>query len=92
MAETGRMIGTTLGPHRIDAELGTGAMGSVYLAEVVGDAAAVPRGERVALKVIHLHLLSKPGFFKRFLREAEAGKRVEHENVVRTHDVDALEV
>ncbi|MHC4452937.1 MAG: serine/threonine protein kinase, partial [Planctomycetota bacterium] len=33
-----------------------------------------------------------PGFFKRFLREAELGKQVNHENVVRTLDVDATMV
>jgi tetratricopeptide (TPR) repeat protein len=64
-------------------------MGSVYLAEVVEATPLLGAGERVALKIVHPHLLATPGFFKRFLQEAEVGKRIEHENVVRTYDVDA---
>ncbi|MFQ5844413.1 MAG: serine/threonine-protein kinase PknK, partial [Planctomycetota bacterium] len=84
------MIGKTLGSYRLLSELGTGAMGTVYVAEVVGRAAGLEPGRRVALKIIHPHLLATPGYFKRFLLEAEVGKQVTHENVVRTHDVDAL--
>ena len=29
---------------------------------------------------------SRPGFFKRFLREAQVGQEVQHENVVRTYE------
>jgi tetratricopeptide (TPR) repeat protein len=57
-------------------------MGKVYRA-------TGPEGP-VALKIVHPHLLETPGFFKRFLREAEIGRRVEHANVVRTLDCDAL--
>ena len=58
------MEGTSLGPYLIEEELGSGGMGSVWLATSAEDAAAVPWGERVALKVIHPHLLSRPGMFK----------------------------
>jgi len=78
-----------IGAYTIVSELGSGGMGKVYLAEATSE-----EGERtrVALKVVHTHLLETPGFFKRFLREADIGKKVEHENVVRTLDVDALKV
>ena len=76
------MIDTQLGPYTIEAVLGSGGMGKVYRA-------TGPEG-RVALKIVHPHLLETPGFFKRFLREAEIGKKVRHENVVRTIDVDAI--
>jgi len=76
------MIGQQLGAYTIQSELGSGGMGNVYLA--LGES-----GE-VAIKVVHPHLLETPGFFKRFMQEAELGKRVRHENVVRTFDVDAL--
>ena len=76
------VIGETLGPYSIDAELGTGGMGTVYRA-------SGPDGI-VAIKTIHPHLLDAPGYFKRFLREAEIGRTVDHENVVRTLDVDAV--
>ena len=84
------MINSQLGPYRIHSDLGSGGMGMVYLAEAVEAAAGLEPGTRIALKVVHPHLLETPGFFKRFMQEAELGKRVRHENVVRTFDVDAL--
>ena len=77
------MEGAQIGPYRVLGDLGSGGMGKVYLAEVAGQAPGVDDGCRVALKVIHPHLLEAPGFFKRFLREAEIGKSVEQDNVVR---------
>jgi predicted ATPase len=65
-------------------------MGKVYAATVTGRCPGLAEGARVALKVVHPHLLETPGFFKRFLREAEIGKSVVHENVVRTYDADAI--
>jgi len=82
--------GKELGPYRILSELGSGGMGKVYLAEAVEAAASLEPGQRIALKVVHPHLLETPGFFKRFMQEAEVGKKVRHSNVVRTFDVDAI--
>ncbi|MHC4862113.1 MAG: serine/threonine-protein kinase, partial [Planctomycetota bacterium] len=73
-----------MGSYRLVERLGTGGMGTVYLAEDGAD--------RVALKVLHPHLLQRRGFFERFLREADAGARVDHENVVRTLGSDLLVV
>jgi len=84
--------GKELGPYRVLSELGSGGMGTVHAAEVAEVVAGLEVGQRVAVKVIHPHLLSTPGFFKRFLREAELGRKVVHENVVRTFDVDATEL
>ena len=78
----GREIPETIGEYRIVRELGAGGMGTVYLAQA-GD-------RRVALKVIHSHLLSRPGFFRRFLREADVGRQVRHDNVVRVLGADAV--
>ncbi|MHC4222456.1 MAG: serine/threonine protein kinase, partial [Planctomycetota bacterium] len=82
--------GKRLGSYTLLSELGSGGMGTVHLAEVTDPVAGLESGQKVALKVIHPHLLSSPGFFKRFLREGELGRKVVHENVVRTFDVDAL--
>jgi tetratricopeptide (TPR) repeat protein len=41
---------------------------------------------RVAVKVLHPHLCERAGFVRRFRREADLGRRVRHENVVRTLD------
>ena len=50
------MQGERLGPYQILRELGSGAMGTVYEAH---DA----NGVRVALKVVHPHLLASLQFF-----------------------------
>lgn len=69
-----------IGPYRILRRLGSGAMGTVY--------AATDGDDTVALKVIHPHLIERKGFFRRFQREAMAGGRVDHPNVVRTLECD----
>ncbi|MHC4974815.1 MAG: tetratricopeptide repeat protein [Planctomycetota bacterium] len=86
------MEGTAIGPYRLLAELGSGGMGTVHAAEVAEAVPGLEMGQKVAVKVIHPHLLATPGFFRRFLREAELGRKVVHENVVRTFDVDAVQV
>src|SRR5262245_11996746 len=87
------MEGRVLGPYRLVAPLGTGGMGTVWRAVVEGDAAApgLEKGQVVAVKLIHPHLLTKSGFFERFRREARLGREVRHENVVRTYDADAAD-
>lgn len=70
------MIGERLGEFSVDRELGSGGMGRVF-------AATGPEGV-VALKVVHPHLLETEDSLQRFLREAEIGQAVAHENVVRT--------
>jgi serine/threonine protein kinase/tetratricopeptide (TPR) repeat protein len=84
--------GKQLGSYTLISELGSGGMGTVHLAEVTEAAAGLEPGQKVAVKIVHPHLLSSPGFFKRFMREADLGRRVVHENVVRTFDVDATEL
>ncbi|MCG3133352.1 MAG: Serine/threonine-protein kinase PknD [Planctomycetes bacterium] len=57
-------------------------MGKVY-------AATAPDGTRVAVKVVHPHLVEQPGARERFLREALSGLSIASPNVVRT--IECLE-
>ena len=70
--------------YALEELLGEGGMGAVFRAR--NTTIDMP----VALKLIHPHLLRAPGFFKRFLREAQLGRSVVHDNVVRTLDADAV--
>ena len=84
------MDGGRLGAYVLDRELGSGGMGRVYAATVAERAPGLAVGDRVALKVVHPHLLETQGFFMRFLREAQLGASIEHQNVVRTHLCDQV--
>ena len=58
-----------IGGYRLVSELGSGGMGVVYVAES-------PGGARVALKLVHPHLLATPGLVERVAREIEVGRSV----------------
>ena len=75
------LIGTQLGKYEIQAELGKGGMGIVYL----GYDPLLDR--QVAIKVLAPHLVWEEGFVARFLREARAAARIKHPNIVTIHDV-----
>lgn len=70
------------GRYRVDAVLGEGASGVVYLARREGEG----EGERLALKVIHRHLCGDRQIYKRFHREASILKRLEGPHLVRLLD------
>jgi serine/threonine-protein kinase len=76
--------GTLLGPFTLIESLGSGAMGSVWSARADRPADGVALGAQVALKILHPHVLERPGAFERFRREAELGRGIDHPNVVRT--------
>jgi len=71
--------------YRIDAALGSGAMGTVYAAT------QTRMDRRVALKVLVRELMRDGKELKRFYREAKNASRIKHPNVVRVYDfgVDA---
>ncbi len=75
------IVGQTLdGKYKIEAEIGKGGMGTVYLATHVGT-------ERpVALKVIASEFMQRAEFVERFRREARAAGRLRHPNVVNVTD------
>lgn len=70
------------GRYRILKPLGTGGMGSVYLAadRLLGD-------EKIAIKILHTGFVNDETQMARFLREVQLMRKVNHKNVVRTYDV-----
>jgi serine/threonine protein kinase len=73
---------TKLGKYEIKGEIGSGAMGVVYLAED-------PRlGRPVALKTTSAEVASSPELLKRFYREAQAAAKLCHPNIVTIYEID----
>jgi|GEM_PF-3452505 len=70
----------TLGPYRLLKWLGTGGMGSVYLAEH-------QRLKRMAaIKLLSREKLQQPGWLERFNREMTSIAALEHPHIVRAID------
>ncbi|MBF0430147.1 MAG: serine/threonine protein kinase [Fibrobacteria bacterium] len=67
--------------YQCERELGSGAMGTVYLAK------DTKLKRNVTIKVLHPHLLVKDTLRKRFLNEARAIASVNHPNIVSLYDV-----
>jgi serine/threonine-protein kinase len=78
----GRHKGFYLGKYKLLNHIGTGGMGSVYLAEHM-----VMR-HRVAIKLLPNHLASHASYLERFHQEARASASLNHPNMVRAFDVD----
>ena len=78
----GRHKGFYLGKYKLLNHIGTGGMGSVYLAEH-----RVMR-HRVAIKLLPSHLAAHASYLERFHQEARASANLHHPNMVRAHDVD----
>jgi len=70
--------GARIHQYEIIRQLGAGGMGAVFLAR------DVRLGRRVAIKFLHTH---DPQISKRFLLEARATARCNHENIVIIHEV-----
>jgi tetratricopeptide (TPR) repeat protein len=79
--------GTILGIYRLGPELGRGGMGTVYRAESTAAGAAGPPGSAVAVKVFHEDLVADARAFQRFKLEAEIGKEIHHDHLVRTYEI-----
>jgi serine/threonine protein kinase len=77
---TAAALPESLGPYRIQRELGAGGFGTVYLAH------DVDIGRPVALKVLRPERLGQPGVVDRFQREACATARLRHAGIVQLYD------
>ncbi len=74
------MLGQQIRNYRIQSLLGTGGMGSVYLA------IHTQLGRRIAIKVIHPALARNPVVRERFRNEAAALSHLQHPNIVNLYD------
>ncbi|WP_320673276.1 serine/threonine-protein kinase, partial [Patulibacter defluvii] len=72
--------GDQIDDYRIERRLGSGGMGSVFLAE------HTTLGRQVALKLLAVDLADDPSFRERFEREARLAARLDHPNVVAVYD------
>jgi serine/threonine-protein kinase len=72
------------GKYRLLAELGTGGMGKVYLATLVG-----PSGFKklIVLKMLRESIRDDPELCALFLEEARLAARLNHPNIVQTYEV-----
>jgi len=79
-AAQGLQAGGTVGPYRLQRELGSGGMGAVWLAERSDGSLK----RKVALKLPHLSWA--PGLVARFEREREILSGLEHPHIARLYD------
>src|SRR5579883_1117889 len=75
--QSGRLIGN----WRLVRPLGVGGFGTVYEAEHQ----TIP-GRRGAVKVLHPEMAVNADIKRRFINEASAASRAEHENIVQIFD------
>jgi len=81
-----RLVGRVLSDrYLIEAVVGEGGMGAVYLAE------HVLMRKRLAVKVLHPEMTRMPEMVARFEREAMAAAHIEHPNVAAATDFGKLE-
>ena len=79
------MVGRTISHYKVLTKLGEGAMGVVYKAEDT-------KLERtVALKFLAAHAVEDPEHKARFVREAKAAARLDHQNICPVYEIDEVD-
>jgi serine/threonine-protein kinase len=76
---TDNLVGRTVAGYHLAKYIGEGGTATVYCAEH-------PERGTAAVKILRQRLAQDPIAVKRFFREAEYGSRVNHPNIVRSHD------
>lgn len=74
------LVGQTLNRYKINALIGEGGMGAVFLATDM----ALERD--VAVKIMHPNYARQPNFQQRFLQEARTAARMNHPGIVQVYD------
>jgi serine/threonine-protein kinase len=78
-------IGSVIAGYRVEALLGRGGMGVVYLAQDLS------LERRVALKLLAPELSSEEGFRERFLHESRLAASIDHPNVIPIYEAGEFE-
>ena len=80
-----KRLGTDLGPYRIEAIIGRGGMGVVYLATDRN------LGRRVALKLLPEELAADADFRARFIRESKMAAAIDDPNILPVYDAGEVD-
>lgn len=70
------------GKYLVEEEIASGGMGVIYKARD----RTIDR--MVAIKLVHAHLSGDPSFADRFLREAKAMARLQHQNIATIYEIE----
>ncbi|MBN1206301.1 MAG: protein kinase [Myxococcaceae bacterium] len=81
----GNLAGRSLGPYRLDVQIGAGAAGEVYRAW------DQRLNRHVAVKVLSPRVADSPEQIRRLEAEGRAAAAIAHPNVVTVHDVGSLD-
>jgi serine/threonine-protein kinase len=81
-SEGGMLVNKQIGGYKLVRRIGEGGMGEVYLAE------QLTMHRTVALKILHNKWADDEEFRKRFLLEARAAGKLNHQNLIQVYDVN----
>ncbi len=81
-SEGGMLVNKQIGGYKLLRRIGEGGMGEVYLAE------QLTMHRTVALKILHSKWADDEEFRKRFLLEARAAGKLNHQNLIQVYDVN----
>ncbi|RMG07656.1 MAG: serine/threonine protein kinase, partial [Planctomycetota bacterium] len=79
------LLGEVIGGCQINAKIGQGGMGAIYLARHTA------LQKDVVVKILPPESAANPRTVERFFREARAAARLEHPNIVQVQDVNTTE-
>ena len=74
-------VGETIGPYEVLSQLGSGAMGVVYLAQ------DVRLGRKIALKLLPSQFTNDKDRLRRFQQEARSASALNHPNILTVHEI-----